>query len=381
MKTFYAMIRASGALAFKWSVIIIIGILLLSLFGEGWDKTLEGVEEYSGMFIVIPGGLFVLILVADMKARAFKRGAKSADKSIEKMVVRRHKKKGKGEAEYQRLKQSAPYSPEEARRLRSTVSRGQNAVAQHMAGESGKERLVVPTYVYKQGLPGEHLLLERIADQHTIMLVEDGHLIFYECEKEMYDEGAELGPELARLPIGAVQSIEIEDRKEGRVGRRIAGAALDRGLSSFTRSVVGVRGERTLVEGARLFISYVNEDGIVFDARFSVPTNSRAGKRAMRAIRKTARTLNQFERLEIDLEEFAAILDEDMDPTEFLDAVDDLDIDDWLDDTILAARAINILGAEDKAYKSVKISAGLLSSYLQKPVIIRLAEGQVPPGH
>lgn len=348
--------------------LLVIGIGI-NLYQGGWDRTIEDLEGFPELFVIAPLVIFALLVMNDVRSWAFNLGSRSADRAMDKATVTAAKLTKSGEKKYAKLLKKAAFSKVDAKKLRTTISLPSKAMVDEMH-QSAKD-VFIPTFMYRKGLPGDNQVTARHSDIYTCARLEGYNLCFYDCEKSSYNDKKKVGARIGEIPLGSILGLRVIDLCDDRVARKIGGFIADRMVNSFTRTVVGVRANKTVVDAALLCLSYVNADGVVMDAEFMFPSDCTIGDVARKTLYNLSYGLDAGRVAESDLSGLMnwVGLNDDMESDaygEFADA-----LQEGVFDAAFALKWVGLLSGSDKAVGTAKTSADMIAALVLSPVMVR----------
>lgn len=335
-------------------------IFIFGAFNDGLDSSIAFFREETGMFVAGPILLFGLFVMNDIKRWAFNLGTRSSDRAMDKVSAATSRLTGSSEKKYQELLENAVFSKEEAAKLRSTVSPAAKKILQDLKGGKGTD-VLIPTYVYRMGLPGDFAVMERPSELLTCAKVVGDKIRFYDCERSTYEDGKKIGKRIAEIPIGAILGLRVLDLSSDRVARKIGAFVVDRLVNKFTVAAVGVKAEKTNVNAALFSISYVNHDGVVMDAEFFFPSNCRVGDMARKSLFRLSQGLDVARIGGGELSEMLnwAGLSDDMSSDAYGHVADSLQ--EGMYDASAVLRWVNLLQGSDQAVGTAKVAADMIA--------------------
>lgn len=332
-----------------------------SIYSNGFEGGLDELRSLSEMFIFGPLLIFGLLTMQDLREWGFRLGDRSSKRGIDKVSAATAKLTKSSEKKYATLLKNAVFTNEEAAKIRSTISPAAKKVIDDLVAGGGDE-ILIPTYVYRMGLPGDFAVMERPSEMLTCAKIVGNTVRFYDCEKSTYKDGKKIGKQIAEIPLGAILGLRVLDLASDRVARKIGAFVVDRLINKFTMMAVGVRGEKTNVNAALFTISYVNEDGVVMEAEFFFPSNCKVGDVTRKSLFRLSQGLDVARIGGSELSEALSWvgLNEDMSKDAYGDVADSLQ--DGMYDASAMIRWVNLLQGSDQAVGTAKVSADMFAS-------------------
>lgn len=342
-------------------MVLLVIIAGFSLYSNGFEGAIEELQSLTEMFIFGPLLIFGLLTMQDVREWGFRLGDRSSKRGIDKVSVATAKLTKSSEKKYAALLENAVFTKEEAAKLRSTLSPEAKKILNTLASDETDE-ILIPTYVYRMGLPGDFAVMERTSEMMTCAKIVGNSVRFYDCERSTYKDGKRIGKKIAEIPVGAILGLRVLDLASDRVARKIGAFVVDRLVNKFTMAAVGVRAEKTNVNAALFTISYVNPDGVVMDAEFFFPSNCKVGDVARRSLFRISQGLDVARIGGSELSDMLnwVGLNDDMSNDAYSDAADALQ--DGMYDASAVLKWANLLQGSDQAVGTAKVSADMFAS-------------------
>ena len=343
------------------SLVLLVIIAGFSLYSNGFEGAIEEMQSLTEMFIFGPLLIFGFLTMQDLREWGFRLGDRSSKLGIDKVSVATAKLTKSSEKKYAALLEGAVFTREEAAKLRSSVSPEAKKILGDLASDETNE-ILIPTYVYRMGLPGDFAVMERTSEMMTCARIVGNSVRFYDCERSTYKDGKGVGKKIAEIPVGAILGLRVLDLASDRVARKIGAFVVDRLVNKFTMTAVGVRAEKTNVNAALFTISYVNPDGVVMEAEFFFPSNCKVGDMARKSLFRISQGLDVARIGGGELGEMLswAGLNDDMSNDAYSDAADALQ--DGVYDASAVLKWANLLQGSDQAVGTAKVSADMFAS-------------------
>ena len=343
----------------KISLVLLTIAFVFTWFSSSFDEASLLVTDYWFIWIVIPIGLQFLGWFQALQQKAFNYGAKTSDKEIEKLATKVDTARNISKKRYDLLKQNARFTPKEAADFRNTRTPESIAMEKETASNPN---FFIPMYRFERGLPGKNLVRTSYAESFVLAAkVDNGILEFYECEVYDYEGTIPTNKKVSEIPLGSIIKIEIIDLMKTRVLRKLGAHMANKMTKNVLKAVTpGVRSEKQWVDGARLHLHYVNEDGVVMKAEFVFPSNCRLGKQSVKQLSQFNKNLGKLELLG------KIAWHSDLLPIDGLDE-DDFDLDGvsaLSGDMMTVLKWANLLTANDSAIFSAKLSAEMIAGLL-----------------
>lgn len=343
-----------------------------SFYSKGIDGGLEELQSISEMLIFGPFVIFGLLTMQDLREWGFRLGDRSSKRGMDKVSAATARLTKSSEKKYAALLEKAVFSREEAEKLRSTVSPGGKKVLSELQSD-GAEDILIPTYVYRMGLPGDFAVMERPSEMLTCAKIIGNTIRFYDCERSTYKDGKKIGKKIAEIPIGSILGLRVLDLASDRVARKIGAFVVDRLINKFTMTAVGVRAEKTNVNAALFTISYVNHDGVVMDAEFFFPSNCKVGDVARKSLFRLSQGLDVARVGGSELSDALSWvgMNDDMSNDAYGDVADSLQ--EGMYDASSMIRWVNLLQGSDQAVGTAKVTADMFASVvLDKSITLKI---------
>lgn len=344
----------------------------ISFYSNGFDGGIEELKSVSEMLIFGPLIIFGLLTMQDLREWGFRLGDRSSKRGMDKVSAATAKLTRSSKKKYAALLKNAVFSREEAAKLRSTVSPEAEKVLRDLASGGGEE-ILIPTYVYRMGLPGDFAMMERPSEMLTCAKVVGNSVRFYDCEKSTYKDGKKIGKKIAEIPVGAILGLRVLDLASDRVARKIGAFVVDRLINKFTMTAVGVRAEKTNVNAALLTMSYVDANGVVMEAEFFFPSNCKVGDTARKSLFRLSQGLDVARIGGSELSEALnwVGLNDDMSNDAYGEVADSLQ--EGMYDASAMIRWVNLLQGSDQAVGTAKVSADMFASVvLDKSITLKV---------
>ena len=313
---------------------------------------------FACVILVITG----ITLLIKTKEAAGQLGATSAASIIENVRASKDKREGLSEKEYARRLASAAFTKAQAREMLEAKPKGFDDVVQRFRQDNGHAPLIIPTFTYEQGLPGEYLFRAAGKQPNTVAQIIGTSIVFSESTSETYKANAQAGREIARIPASSVRRIVVVDLDGERRKKKITAKAIDTVMSTLGGGALHlkVKTPSMTVIAASVVVEYINEDGILLRAIFKVPLGisaNEATKTAMErvlAFRSKVDKVNEWEHI--------------LTGASFLEDSPFLALSDTILDKIETARkVIALLSVDDPSIPVAKATAEMLALFTQNP--------------
>lgn len=355
------------------AVLFVIACIILWIV-EGFASVQDMVQQSWWIWLLAPILLRMYNWFTNLKQKAYDYGADTAGIQAEQKATRDDTKTGHSEKLYNEMLAKAPYSKEEAQRLRSRDIHEGLALQKGLA-ETSKD-YSIPLYRYESGLPGRNLVRpSKIKQQFTVAKIQNGTLEFYEADASAYEKSGVLKQKFSEIPMASILKLEVvdiaKDRQLKRVGADV-GQRVTQTLVSAASQTGGAKVTKANVDTARILIHYVNKEGIVFPASFVLNSNSKVGARAMQNLKDLNKTLKNFSFLGRVAWSTAVsnsaveLLDQ------FKASESDFDVSELTSlggDMIKVLKWVNMLSPHDSAVVTAKLSAEMVAGALQNPAV------------
>lgn len=356
-----------------WISLVLLVILAgFSFYSSGIEGGIEELQSISEMLIFGPFVIFGLLTMQDLREWGFRLGDRSSKRGIDKVSAATAKLTKSSEKKYAALLENAVFSREEAAKLRATVSpAAQKVLSELQSGDA--EDTLIPTYVYRMGLPGDFAVMERPSEMLTCAKIVGNTVRFYDCERSTYTDGKKVGKKIAEIPVGAILGLRVLDLASDRVARKIGAFVVDRLINKFTLTAVGVRAEKTNVNAALFTISYVNHDGVIMEAEFFFPSNCKVGDMARKSLFRISQGLDVARLGGSELSDALSWvgLNDDMSNDAYGEVADS--IQEGMYDASAMIRWVNLLQGSDQAVGTAKVSADMFASVvLDKSITLKV---------
>ncbi len=356
-----------------WISLVLLAILAaFSFYSNGFDGGIEELQSVSDMLIFGPLVIFGLLTMQDLREWGFRLGDRSSKRGMDKVSAATAKLTKSSAKKYAALLKNPVFSQEEAAKLRSTVSPNAEKILRDLAAGDAEE-VLIPTYIYRMGLPGDFAMMERPSEMLTCAKVVGNSVQFYDCEKSTYKDGKKIGKQIAEIPVGAILGLRVLDLASDRVARKIGAFVVDRLINKFTMTAVGVRAEKTNVNAALFTMSYVDENGVVMEAEFFFPSNCKVGDTARKSLFRLSQGLDVARIGGSELSDALSWvgLNDDMSNDAYGEVADSLQ--EGMYDVSAMIRWANLLQGSDQAVGTAKVSADMFASIvLDKSITLKV---------